>query len=126
MGTVDHARQAIGLDFDGHHHIQAQNGKVVEVILVERLGAQMGMDAAQSLEATDALTDTLQWRDLEAPGIAHHDRFDAAMAADQKPNLTFDFTRELGEVARQLLGDDAFRRETTTIQMFKATKLARL
>jgi hypothetical protein len=112
------------LDFDGHHHIQAQNGEVVEVILVERLGAQMGMDAAQSLEATEALTDTLQWRDLEAPGIAHHDRFDAAMAADQKPNLTFDFTRKFSEVARQLLGDDAFRRETTTIQMFKATKLA--
>ena len=86
----------------------------------------MGMNAAQALEATNALTDTLQWRDLEAPGVAHHDRFDAAMAANQKTNLAFDFTREFGEVARQLLGDDAFRRETTAIQMFKTAKLARL
>jgi hypothetical protein len=78
------------------------------------------------LEATKALTDTLQRRDLEAPGIAYHDRFDTAMAADQKPNLTFDFTRKFGKVARQFLGDDAFRRETTAIQMFKAAKLARL
>jgi hypothetical protein len=46
------------------------------------------------------------------------------MAADQEPNLAFDFTREFGEIARQLLGDDAFRRETTTIEMFKASKLA--
>jgi hypothetical protein len=84
----------------------------------------MGMDAAQTLEATDALTDAFQRGDLEAPGIAHHDRFDAAMAADQQPNLALDFTREFGEVARQLLGDDAFRRESTTIQMFEASKLA--
>jgi hypothetical protein len=46
------------------------------------------------------------------------------MAADQEPKLAFDFTREFGEVARQLLGDDAFGRETTTIQMFEASKLA--
>jgi hypothetical protein len=46
------------------------------------------------------------------------------MAADQKTNLTFDFTREFGKIARQLLGDDAFRRETTAIQMFKTAKLA--
>ena len=73
MGTVDHAWQAIGLDFDGHHHIQAENGEVVKVIFVERLGAQMGMDATYPLKATKALTDTHQWRDLEAPGIPHHD-----------------------------------------------------
>ena len=48
------------------------------------------------------------------------------MATDQKPNLTFDFTRKFSKVARQFLGDDAFRRETTAIQMFKAAKLARL
>jgi hypothetical protein len=123
---MDHPWQAIGLDFDSHHHIQAQNGQVVEVILIERLGTQMGMDAAQTLEAAEALTDTLQWRDLEAPGVPHHDRFDAAMAADQQPDLTLNFTRKFAEVARQLLGDDAFRRETTAIQMFKAAKLARL
>jgi hypothetical protein len=46
------------------------------------------------------------------------------MAADQQPNLAFDFTGELCEVARQLLGDDAFRRESTAIQMFEASKLA--
>jgi hypothetical protein len=46
------------------------------------------------------------------------------MAADQEPNLAFDFIREFSEVARQLLGDDAFWREATTIQMFEAAKLA--
>jgi hypothetical protein len=46
------------------------------------------------------------------------------MATDQKPDLAFDFVREFTEIARQLLGDDAFRRETTTIQMFEASKLA--
>jgi hypothetical protein len=126
MGAVHQPWQAIGLDFDGHHHIQAQNRQVVEVIPVQGLCAQMGMDTAQPLEATDALTDPLQWRDLKASGIAYQNRFDAAMATDQQPNLTFDFTRELGKIARQLLGDDAFRRETTAIQMFEATQLARL
>jgi hypothetical protein len=48
------------------------------------------------------------------------------MTADQDPYLAFDFTRELGKVARQLLGDDAFRRESTAVQMFEASKLARL
>jgi hypothetical protein len=46
------------------------------------------------------------------------------MTADQDPYLAFDFTGELGKVARQLLGDDAFGRESTTIQMFEASKLA--
>jgi hypothetical protein len=112
------------VNLDGHHHVQTQNGEVVEVISIERLGAEMGMDTAQPLQPTDALTDAFQGRNLEAPGIAHHDRFDGAMAADQESNLAFDFTREFGKVARQLLGDDAFRRETTAIQMFEASKLA--
>jgi hypothetical protein len=38
--------------------------------------------------------------------------------------LAFNVTGEFGKVARQLLGDDALRRETTTIQMFEAPKLA--
>ena len=40
--------------------------------------------------------------------------------------MTLDFTGEFGEVARQLLGDDAFRREATTVQMFEAPELSRL
>jgi hypothetical protein len=80
--------------------------------------------AAQALQAANALTDTFQWGDFEAPGIAHHDRFDGAMATEQKADLTFDFARELGEIARYLLRDDAFRRETTAIQMFETAKLA--
>ena len=46
------------------------------------------------------------------------------MAADQESNLAFDFARELGEVARHFLRDDAIGRETTAIQMFEAAKLA--
>jgi hypothetical protein len=82
------------------------------------------MHTAQALEAADALADAFKRRDLEASSIAHHDRFDAAMAAHQKPDLAFDFTREFGEIARYLLGDDAFWREATAIQMFEASKLA--
>ena len=48
------------------------------------------------------------------------------MAADQKTDLAFDFTRQFGEVARQLLGDDAFRREATTVQVLEAPELSRL
>ena len=82
------------------------------------------MHTAQPLEATQPLTDAFKRRDLETPGIAHHDRFDGAMAADQQSNLAFDFAREFGEVARQFLRDDAFWRETTAVQMFEASKLA--
>jgi hypothetical protein len=46
------------------------------------------------------------------------------MATDQEPYLTFDFAGKLGKVTRQLLGDDAFRRESTAVQMFEASKLA--
>jgi hypothetical protein len=84
----------------------------------------MGMHTTQPLQTTDALTDTFKRWDLKALGITHHDRFDSAMTADQQPNLTFDFSGELGEVARQLLSDDASGRESTTIQMFEASKLA--
>jgi hypothetical protein len=112
------------LDLDRHHHVQPEDRQIVEIILVERLWAEVGMHAAQTLEATDPLTDAFKRWDLEAFGITDHDRLDGAMAADQKSNLAFDFTREFGEIARQLLGDDAFRRETATVQMFEASKLA--
>jgi hypothetical protein len=82
------------------------------------------MYATKTLQAADALTDTFQRWDLKAFGITHQDRFDGAMATDQQPDLAFDFTGELSEVARQLLGDDAFGGESTTIQMFEASKLA--
>jgi hypothetical protein len=121
---MDHARQAVGLDLDRDHHIQTENGEVIKVVLVERLGTEVGMHTAQSLETTHTLTDAFKRWDLETPGIAHHDRFDGAMAADQKSDLAFDFAREFGEVARQFLRDDAFWRETTAIQMFEASKLA--
>jgi hypothetical protein len=120
---VDQPWKAISLDLDGHHHVQTENSQVVEVIPVERLGAEMGMHTAQALKATDALADTFKRRDLEAFGIAHHDRFDRAMAADQQSNLAFDFMREFAEIARQLLRDDAFWREATPIQVFEASKL---
>ena len=84
------------------------------------------MQAAQALQATHSLTNPLQRWDLQTPGVPNHDRFDRAMAADQQTDLTFDFTREFGKVARQLLGDDAFRREATTVQMFEAPELPRL
>jgi hypothetical protein len=82
------------------------------------------MHTAQPLESPDALTDAFQRGDFEALGITDHDRFDRAMAADQQSNLTFDFIRKFGKVACQLLGDDAFGRESTAIQMFEASKLA--
>jgi hypothetical protein len=82
VSAVDQARQPVSLDLNGHHHIQAQNGEVVKVIPVERLGAEVGMYAAQALQATDALTDAFKWWNLEAFGITHHNRFDGPMPAD--------------------------------------------
>jgi hypothetical protein len=124
MGAVDHTRKAVRLHLDRHHHIQTQNGKVIKVIPIERLSAEVGMHTTQPLQATDALADAFKRWDLKALSITHYDRFDSAMAADQQPNLAFNFTRKFGKVARQLLGKDAFRRESTTIQMFEASKLA--
>ena len=82
------------------------------------------MHTTQPLEPADPLPDPFKRRNLEALRITHHDRFNGAMTADQQSNLAFDFMREFGEIARQLLRDDAFRRETATIEMFEASKLA--
>jgi hypothetical protein len=73
------------------------------------------------LEASQALTETFKGGNFQTAGIPHQDRFHGAMAADQETYLAFDFVRELGKVARQLLGDDTFGRETTTVQMFETT-----
>jgi hypothetical protein len=86
----------------------------------------MRVHTAQALQSTDPLTDAFKGWDFEASGIAHHDRFDGAVTADQDTDLTFNFMGEFAEVARQLLGDDAIWRETTTIEMFEASKLTRL
>jgi hypothetical protein len=83
VSAVHHARQAIGVHLDGDHHVEAENGQIVEVIFAERLGAEVGMQAAQALQATHPLTNALQRWDLQTSGVADHDGFDCAMAADQ-------------------------------------------
>jgi hypothetical protein len=126
VGAVHHARQAVRLHLDGSHHVEAENGQIVEVIFAERFRAQVGVQATQAAQATHPLTNPLQRGDFQIPGVPNHDRFDRALAADQQTDLAFDFTREFGEIARQLLGDDAFRWEATTVQMFEAPELPRL
>jgi hypothetical protein len=83
--------KAVGLDFDSDHHVQPENREVIEVVFIERLGAEMGVHATEPLQTPDPLADAGQGWDLQTPGVTHHDRCDGAVAVNQQPDLAFDF-----------------------------------
>ena len=121
---MDDAWQAVAQDLHGGHHVQPEDGQVVEVIPAEGLRSQVGMQAAEALETTCPLANARERRDLQAFGVAHDDRFDRPVAADQDPNLAFEFAGEFGEVPRQLLRDDALGGKATTIEVFQLSDLS--
>jgi hypothetical protein len=85
--------------------------------------AQMSMNTAEPAESTGGHADTLEVRQLDAPVIAYHDVFDAALSIDQDSDLPTGFVRKLGYLPCKFGGQNLVRRDTPRVKLFYAAQL---
>jgi hypothetical protein len=60
------------------------------------------------------------------PSVADPDPLDFALAIDEHPHLAPDVSRDLGELAGELLGDEGSRREPSLVELLEPLALAGL
>ena len=123
---VGQAGEPIGQRRDRDHRIESQEREVGEIVAGERLGAQMGVDAAQSAQAPAPGAHPAPIRQLDRARVAHHHVGDGAGPIDQHADLAPGLAGQLGEVPREFLGDQAIGRNLPPEEAFELSDLAGL
>ena len=84
------------------------------------------MEAPQASEPFGAHSCALEiWQD-NAPGVANDDELHISASVYEDANLSIDFTRDFGEMARKLLSHDLAGMNAPLVKLFQAVDLARL
>ncbi len=68
VGQLDAAGQAVRQRLDGGHQVEPQERQVVQVVLGQRLAAEVGVHQAQAAEAADAAAQTADVGQVQAGG----------------------------------------------------------
>jgi hypothetical protein len=106
------------------HEVEAQEGKVGQVILRKVFAFQMGVDASQPPQPPSPPTVPAEVGDEDLLVVPHDGEVDLALAIDDDPDLTSDLMGELGEVPGQFRGDDLLRWNLATIDTLQGLYLA--
>jgi hypothetical protein len=85
----------------------------------------MGMNQSQSLEPQGRRTKAFQVGDENAFIRSDDHIGNLSAAADQNPDLAVDFPGHFRKIPRQLLGDDAIRRDLPTVDLVDPFNLFR-
>ena len=125
-GHVDGVGVAVRRLPDGGHEVQPQQREVRQIVPAEGLVVEMGVDAAQAVEAAGGRPVVIGGGDHDPPVVADHHMRDPALAIHQQADLAADFVRQLAQVARQLGGHQAFRRSAPAVEIFEPADLVGL
>ena len=92
----------------------------------ERLGVDVGVQAPEAPEAAHAGAHAAPVGQLDRARVADHHVGHGAPPVDQHPHLTPGLARQAGELARELLGEEAFRWQVASREAFELADLAGL
>jgi hypothetical protein len=67
--------------------VQPEQGKIVQVVLGDRLAAEVGVDETKSAKPACASAESADIRKLEARGVPKNDVADEAVARQEDTNL---------------------------------------
>jgi hypothetical protein len=123
---VGEARETVGLGPDGDHGVEPQHGEVGHVVAVEGLVAQVGVDAAEAPQPPVPGADAAPVGHLDAARVSHHHVGHAATPIHQHADLAPGLVGEPAQLPRQLLGDQALRREPSAGQALELADLTGL
>jgi len=87
---------------DTGHHVEAQQDKVGQVILGQRVRLQMGVNTAITGESPRRHTLGYNTGDEDLMMIAHHNAGDFTFAVDEQPDLATDIVGNANDIPCQL------------------------
>jgi hypothetical protein len=90
---------------DRGYHIEPQEREVGQVILVQGLIVQMGMDKAQTAQWSAPKREIVKSRQEDAFCVTHNNMADSAFSGGKHPNLPVEISGHPGKVSGQLTGD---------------------
>jgi hypothetical protein len=111
------------LDINDSHQIETEQRQVGQVVLRQLFATQVCVDAAQAAKAVGGNARTAQVGQFDALGVADDDRFDIALAINERTDLPAGLVREFGDLAGKLRRYDLLRRDAPRVELFDATKL---
>ena len=122
-GTYESGQAAFGIHVDGRHQIESQQRQVCQVVLRERLAAEVRVNAAQSAKASRSDADAFEVGQLDAAIVADHHVLHVTLAIDQRADLSACFVRQLADLASEFRSNYLARRYAPTVQIFYAPDL---
>ena len=123
---MQHPGQTVGPHPHRGDGVQAQQGKVGEVVLGEGLALEVGVDEAQATQAHLAGTGAADVRQLELVGVAHDHVLHLALAGEQDAHLAVGGVGELGEVTGELRADQLPGQHPAAVGVSQSLEVARL
>jgi hypothetical protein len=123
---VNDSREALRVDRDRGDEIEAQQGEVRKIVLREQFAVEVRVHEADTPKTRDARARSLDVRDLDRRRVADDDLVYVAAPIDENSDLPTDLVRDLGELARELLRNDAVRRDSAIVEFFETAYLVRL
>ena len=125
IGGADEPGEAVFTRLDRRHRIEAEQNQIRQVVPRQRLLAEMGVEAAKPAEPPLRHALPLQVGKDDLPRVADSDPLDFALAVDQDPHLAPDVSRDLRELAGELLGDEGAGRKPPLVELLEPVPLSR-
>lgn len=124
MSPLDAAREPVQAGLHDHDRVQPEKREVGEVVLRDRLAAQMRVDQAQTAKALHRAPATPKFGDEELVGVANEHPLDTATSVEQQAHLSAGLARELRHPSRELGADELFGRDATFRQRLQRAGMA--
>ncbi|OGR05026.1 MAG: hypothetical protein A3K23_04955 [Desulfobacca sp. RBG_16_58_9] len=124
VGHLHRPRLAAAHRQDGHR-VQAQQGQVHEVVLVQRGAVQVRVNQTQALETAPGAPFPGQGRDQQALGVPHQDVGDESLAVQQNPHLPVQVLGDLRQLPGQFRGQEFRGRHPAAVQPLQPPVLMR-
>ena len=123
VGGVGGHRQALFVEPDGNHEIEAEQREVGEIVPRERLALQVRVDEAEAPESRLAGPQAPEFREEDRPRIANHHVLDLPFPVHEDADLATGLVGQLGQVAGQLGGRDLVRRNPAAVNVLNPLDL---
>jgi hypothetical protein len=122
---ADGAGRAVAFHRDDRQRFQAMERERRQIGRGERLVALFGRDPSQRAETVAAGWGGRLSRDLEAVGVADRHRLDPAGAIDEHAEPPVQSMARLGQLFREIVGDDVVDRDAAAVKSLDAVFFGR-
>ena len=123
LADVDFIGQAFTAHGDGRHQVESHDDKVVEVVPGKRFPIQVGVNAADALEAVRGCSELAHLGDDNAVVVPDDDGCDPSFTVDEQTELAVDFKGEAADIEAEFRREDILRWRAAPVQVFDTPDL---